>query len=231
MAPQSGGGRPASYRLTDGTRVPGCTTITGRYKDGSGLLHWAWQQGIDGKDYRATRDNAGTAGTFAHELIDADIHAREPELGSAKSNGMDETTYAEAVRRAMVAFGAYQDWRKAVALDVLWTEVPLISERHRYGGTLDAIARIGGKLALFDWKSSSRIYSDYIVQVSAYRQLWEETHPDDKIEALHLVRVDKEFGGFAHHSWPIAVLDAGWEAFWLMRKLYDLDATLKRAAA
>ena len=39
-------GRPTlGYRLKDGTKVPGVTTIIGRFKDSGGLLWWAFEQG------------------------------------------------------------------------------------------------------------------------------------------------------------------------------------------
>ena len=73
---KSGGGRPTAYRLEDGTRVPGVTTITNKFKDSGGLIHWAWQCGIDGVDYRAKRDEAGDVGHLAHAAVDADVNPR-----------------------------------------------------------------------------------------------------------------------------------------------------------
>lgn len=227
--PIQGGGRPAAYKATDGKRVPSVTTITGRFKDSGALIAWAWKQGIDGKDFRKSRDDAAGAGTLAHALVDADIHNAEPRLPNAAALNMSLEDYDIAMEAAHVALGAFRDWRAAVNLEIVATEVPLISERYRFGGTLDAIGRVAGKLALIDFKTG-KLYSDHVVQVSAYRALWEECR-EGKIEALHLLRIGREFGDFAHHSWPLAVLDTGWEAFRLMRELYDLDAVLKRAAA
>ena len=45
----SGGGRPDVYRAADGKRVPGVTTVLGKFKDPGGLIHWAWELGRDAK--------------------------------------------------------------------------------------------------------------------------------------------------------------------------------------
>lgn len=231
MKAESGGGRPTrGYRLADGTKVPSVTTITGRFKESGGLIHWAWQMGMDGKDYKKESGDAAAAGTLAHDLIEGDILEREPRLPTAYDLKLSDEDYALALERARMAYGAYRTWRKSVTINIIATELPLVSERHRFGGTVDGVARIDDGFAIIDWKSSNRIYGDYIVQVSAYRALWEEHRPDAPVKALHLLRVGKEFGDFHHHSWPMTVLDAGWKAFQLQRELYELDAVLKRAA-
>jgi hypothetical protein len=44
----------------------------------------------------------------------------------------------------------------------------IVNRDHRYAGTVDAIARIDGKLGVLDIKTSSSIYRDYCLQTSAY---------------------------------------------------------------
>jgi hypothetical protein len=220
MTTKRGAGRPAKYVTSDGKRVPGVTTITSRYKESGGLIHWAWQCGVDGVDYRQKRDDAGDVGHVAHALIEADIHGESFE--------MPPQTTAEHRAMALAALDAFRAWKTATKVEIIETELPLVSDEYRFGGTLDAVGRIVGELVLLDWKSGNKVYPEMLVQVAAYRQLWEEHYPQP-ITGLHLLRVGKEHGDFHHHSWPLAVLDAGWEAFKLMRALYDLDATLKKA--
>ena len=72
--------RPKSgYRLADKTRVPGVTTITGRFKESGGLIHWAWDLGMQGINYRDARDKAADAGTLGHDMIEAFIKGQDPE--------------------------------------------------------------------------------------------------------------------------------------------------------
>lgn len=217
----SGGGRPSAYKLKDGSRVPGVTTIVGRYKDSGGLIHWAWTMGQEGQDYRKVRDDAASAGTITHAWIDDDVHGRPlTEFRDADRELLD---------KAAVGLEAFRSWRSQVDLELVDTERPYISEVHRFGGTYDAVARVNGKLSLLDWKTSNKIYPDYVVQLAAYRALYLEC-AGEELHGAHLLRVGKEFGDFHYHSFPAAVLDRGWEAFTLMRRLYDIDAVLKKVA-
>jgi PD-(D/E)XK nuclease superfamily len=215
----SGGGRPAAYRTKDGKRVPGTTTITGRFKEAGGLIHWAWEQGIAGVDYRKTRDEAGDKGHLAHELIDADIHGRDPEI--------PDDVDPEILARAEQGFASFRAWRSQVHLEIVDTERPLISEIHRFGGTYDAIARINGATALLDWKSGAGIYQDHVVQLAAYRALIRERNPHDAPADAYILRVGKDWGDFHYHSIPSSALDLAWRAFLLMRELFELDKPLK----
>jgi len=63
------------YRLSDGTRVPGVTTIISRFKDSGGLLWWAFEQGQAAQRGEINslydkRDEAATAGTICHDLVE-----------------------------------------------------------------------------------------------------------------------------------------------------------------
>jgi hypothetical protein len=212
--------------------VPSTTTVIGRFKESGGLIHWAWDLGTKGEDYRKVRDAAGDAGTLAHSMIEAHIRGEDP----SKIEGPEEL-----LALARQGFEGFTNWFESTKLEIITSEISLVSDELRFGGTLDAIGVINGKLALIDWKTSNRIYQDYIIQVSAYRHLWETGRlninmPDkevprmgDTIEELHLLRFGKEYGDFHHHSWPLVVLDKGWQAFRLMRELYDLDKVLKKA--
>lgn len=222
MTISSGPGRPATgYRLADGTRVPGVTTILGRFKKADGLLHWAWQQGCDGKDYRDTRDTAASIGTVAHDRIDCAIHGRE-------FDGYPDGFTAEQVRSVESAYEAFCHWKDAFKPEIVCTETPLVSEEHRFGGTLDAVAKLGGELVMLDWKSSNGVYAEYVIQVAAYRFLW-NTHDPRPLKSGHLLRVDKEYGSFTHHSFPERVLDLGWKQFLCFRECYELDKELQKA--
>ena len=208
------------YRTKDGKRVPGVTTIVSKFKDSGGLIHWAWQLGVDGEDYRVKRDDAGSLGTLTHELIEAHIRGQDPWA----------TASPEEMKKAMVGLTAFQGWAQASRLEVVEQETSLVSEEHRFGGTLDALGRVNGELHLLDWKTSNRIYPEYLLQVAAYVALWEEHHPDkEKLCGVHLLRLDKEWGAFHHHAWPRVVIDKAWRGFLLCRELYELQKELKRA--
>lgn len=223
MAVVSGGGRPSvgGYKLKSGIRVPSVTTIIGRWKEAGGLIRWAYKCGLEGIDIDKARDDAAAAGTAMHEMIECDIHGREWEPPPHLP--------AEDLKKARQAFAAYRDWVVGVRLQVTETEVPLVSEQHRYGGTPDFIGIAGGKRVLGDWKSSGKIYAEYIVQVGAYRQLWRENRGED-LEGCHMLRFGKEHGTFTHLYLPPDVLELGWRQFQLFRQAYENDKQLKKAA-
>lgn len=210
------------YYLKDGTRVPGTTTVIGRFKESGAIVHWAWEQGKAGKDYRATKQSAADSGTMAHALVEASIKGEiAPTFPDAEP---------DVIARAVAAFGAYCTWASQSKLEILVTEPRLISEVHRFGGTLDAIGYLNGSLCLLDWKTSNAVYSDYLLQLAAYKVLWEENNPSDLITGgLHLCRFAKEHGDFAHHFYPN--LDDAWEQFTLFRRAYDIDKGLRKRAA
>ncbi len=221
--------RPKSgYHTKDGTRVPGVTTIVGRFKDSSALMFWAFKQGKLGKErLYEEAETAADIGTVAHELVEASIRGdlTTPKFQEILAQLPDE----EAQKRARGAYGAYCAWVEQSKLIIVEQEIPLVSEQYRFGGTPDAIGEIDGNLCLVDWKTSNSVYQDYLIQLAAYKQLWEENNPERPITSgFHLCRFSKEHGDFAHHFFP--TLDEGWRMFELLREAYDIDKQLKKRA-
>lgn len=207
---------PKGYFVADGSKVPSVTTIIGKFKESGGLIHWAWDLGIQGKDYRKVRDDAASSGTLAHSLVERWI----------KKEPLSIEGDPEVVKRANNAFEIFLEWAQQTRLEVTETEVRLVSERHRFGGTLDAML-VNGKRSLGDWKTSNSVYSDYLFQLAGYGILWEENFPDKPIEGgYHLMRFAKEHPDFAHYYW--GELEKAKEGFLYMRKLYDIKSELDK---
>jgi hypothetical protein len=222
----------AGYRLKDGTRVPGTTTIIGRFKDSGGLIHWAWEQGRDGLDYRATRDSAADAGTLGHWLVEQHI--------DGNTNGNVRTLFdirvaAEKIPddvagKALKAYESYLGWEKQTKLKIVQQEMLLVSEVYKFGGTPDAVGEINGNLCILDWKTGNALYRDALIQVAAYKALWEENNPDRPITGgFHICRFSKDHGDFVHAHYD--ELDDAWRQFVLLREAYEIDKSLKKRAA
>lgn len=214
----------SGYFLKDGTKVPGTTTVIGRFKDSGGLMFWAFQQGKAGKaKLYDDAEKAADIGTAAHAMVEAHI----------KGQTFDRAAYplpAEGWSKAESSFNAYLAWESMTKLKVIEQEMQLVSEQYKFGGTPDAIGLIGNELCLLDWKTSNSVYQDYLIQLAAYRQLWEENHPDRPLTGgFHLLRFAKEHADFAHHYF--ANLDEAWRQFVLFREAYDIDKILKKRAA
>lgn len=214
------------YHTADGTRVPGVTTIIGRYKDAGGLIHWAWQLGRDGQDYREVRDSAANVGTIAHAMVEAELrHGTPPE------HAIPAGTPSELADQAMQAYRAWVEWRRRTRITVQPLERPLVSEVHRFGGTPDAIGKNDGRLSLVDIKTSNKLYPDYLIQCAAYVGLYNEIHPARPItDGADLLRFSRDFCAFQHYHFGPAELEVGWRQFLRYREAYEDDKLLKRIA-
>lgn len=224
------------YRTRDGKRVPSVTTILSRFKDSGALMKWAYSTGREhgrmeamGEDApNSLYDVSGKAadiGTAAHEMVEHYINKSEDPLFCEAYKSLP----SELKPKAENAFGMYLKWAEQSRLEVIEQEIGLVSEAYRFGGTPDAIGKIGDELCLVDWKTSNGVYSDYLLQLAAYRLLWEESNPDRPLTGgFHLCRFSKEHGDFAHHYY--ADLSDGLEMFLLLRRAYDLDFALRKRA-
>lgn len=221
---KSGGGRPSMYKLADGTRVPSCTTITKRFANSDGLINWAWQQGADGKSLNDARDKAAGIGSIVHDAVELYVCGATEADSRALITKKAEDFDAEA--KATDGFDAFLEWWSGCSPEMLVTEQPLVSETHRFGGTLDAIGRVNGRLCLIDWKTSSALYVEYLCQLAAYALLWNE-HTGDKIEAFHLLRFSKVTGSFTHFAVKAERIKPALEYFLWMRKGYEMDKRCK----
>lgn len=214
------------YKNVAGKRLPSVTTILSRFKESGGLVHWAWNLGIQGIDYRKVRDSAADSGTFAHTMVEADIKDMPQPMIPLLDN-MDQPARDELIEKwekAESAFTAYKEWRTQTQLKPEHTEVSLTCECHQYGGTLDTIL-VQGKRSLGDWKTSNAIYPEYLIQLAAYHHLALQNGLGPIDGGFHLLRFSKAGGDFTHHFW--ANLDDAWKAFEHMRILYDLMDKIK----
>jgi hypothetical protein len=217
--------RPKGGYKANGEQVPGVTTIIGRFKDSGALLYWAFDQGKAAERGEIERlydrrDLAADAGTLAHLLVENFIDGK-PDL--------DLSEHTEEVKAlAKQGFENYRAWAANNRIEIYKQEVELSSVTYRYGGCIDAIGYDSkGALCLVDWKTSNGCYPDYVIQLAAYRNLWEENNPDQPITGgFHLCRFSKENADFTHHYWQ--ELGDAWEQFKLFRAAYDLDKKIKK---
>lgn len=170
------------YKLMDGTVVPGGSTISKIGEDQGFLINWAWKQGCEGKDYKKITDKAADIGSVAHHMITCHFKKVDPDF----------TDYSSAViEKAKFVFDKFVTAWNDEDLTYVANEVELVSETHKYGGTLDLVGRdVKGRLWLIDVKSSPRIYPSFYRQVAAYRELWNENN-SEKIQKCVIFRHGK----------------------------------------
>ena len=208
------------YHLKDGTKVPSVTTVLSHCALGGcdGLIHWAVKLAKEGKDWQEVRDKAADSGTMAHDAFDAWARGKEPIWEGPE----------DVVRRAKKAFDGFLMWADQTKFQITETEIPMVSERHKFGGTFDAVM-MNGLRYMADHKTSKSLRSKFLYQVRAYGGLWEENRPAELIHGYLMLRFDGEYGDFHQHQW--SELDNAWRGFLMMRDLYEIEKEMRKRAA
>lgn len=165
------------YILNDGTEVPGGSTICKLGDDPSALIHWAWSLGREGKDYKKERDKAADIGTIAHFMIECMLNNQVADLSDYTQDECD---------KALVCYGKFLDWWDEQHLEKVATEIQLVNETYKYGGTIDLIAKRNknGDHVLIDFKTSKKISESYWRQCAGYAALWNHNQPIAEYEAM-----------------------------------------------
>lgn len=161
------------YKCVDGGRVPGGSTIAGvamAYWGKGPLMQWAWKEGHEGRDFHKTRDQAADTGTLAHWLVE--LHVRSILDGKEYKPDMSDFTPAQA-EKAESAFLHFLEWFDREKVVPIASELQLVSEVYRFGGTIDLLVRRQGRdgVTLVDLKTSNGIYDEHRCQVAGYTQL------------------------------------------------------------
>lgn len=170
------------YKTTDGTPVPGVTTIL-NLQAKPALLNWAWECGMKGEDYRKVKDTAASIGSIAHWLIELHLTRKTPDTSEFSPADMSKA------ENAMIKF---LSWWDSSGFVFAKSEEQLVSDTLRYGGTLDIVALDpDGKVCLIDLKTSKGIYSEYWQQVAAYAALWNECN-SARVQRFFICRFGKE---------------------------------------
>lgn len=214
------------YRLEDGSIVPGTTTVTGDLGWNKGILiNWANRLGLEGKDSAKYVDDKASIGQLAHTLILAELKAGMKEQGVNLGEYLKDYTENQ-INQAKNCLKSYYNWKKGKKIEPLVVEQPLVSEKYKYGGTPDFYGLIDGILTLVDYKTGKGIYSEYIIQVSAYTNLLVELGKEIKeVWILNIPRSDDE--SFSEKLISERELKVGWEIFLHLLAIYNLKGGIK----
>ncbi len=206
------------YKNELNKRIPGVTTVGGNlgWKT-RGLCWYFWDKGKRGKDFDDTTE--ADDGSRGHYLIECWIKKTEPDKSKFPP---------EVWKPAETCFDNFLQWKESVHFQLLESELSLISEQNQCGATIDCIASIMGKKCLFDWKTGKglTVYPDHLVQIEAYRHIYDENFPNEKIDGgLHLLRIAKENASHALYYWE--EIPEAWETFLLARQLHELKKKIE----
>lgn len=148
--------------IYNGVVVPRVTKILAKCIHSDSLMYWANSLGFKRQSYKKTLDIAADIGHCTHENID---------------NYLSDKTY-EAIESSMPyqSYNAYQSFLKwffdvsnVANVKVIFHEKPITCKY--FGGTLDGLYEINGKIYLVDYKTSNHITFKYCLQLAAYRYM------------------------------------------------------------
>jgi hypothetical protein len=202
------------YRLEDKTIVPGTTTIVG-LRAKPFLLQWANRIGLEGIEMSKYVDDKADIGTLAHDMILCHFEGKECDVSDYSP---------KQVSQAENSLLSFFEWQKHVSVTPILTETPLVSERYKYGGTIDLYCSINGYKALVDFKTGDALYPEMAIQLSAYVQLLKESgHEVDYALILRIGRDETE--GFEERRYPD--LSIQWDIFKALLSVYYNEKKLR----
>jgi len=112
-------------------------------------------------------------------------------------------------------------------VEIIWTEKHFISRKYKYGGTPDLLVKENGKYILIDFKTSSAIYVDNLIQGSAYAHLIKENEKIE-IDKFFVARFPKDDSPYEIREFNKTDLKKGFKLFRLLRDAFDEDKQLKK---
>lgn len=200
------------YRLADKTIVPGVTTILGLMAKPA-LVPWANKLGLQGIDVSKYVDDKADIGTLGHAMVTDKLSGVETD-----TKDYSENQISKAENCAL----SFWSWEKEHPIEeVFFVERPLVSEAHRFGGTLDIYAKINGKREIIDLKTGSGIYPEHAWQVATLKVLLEENgFPVDGTRIINIPRSESE--SFVEKVVTSRENEIGWQIFKALLSIYNL---------
>lgn len=184
------------YTAPDGTRF--YNTPTGeRYPSITTMLGWhgrdkiqAWRNRVGHEQANTTARVAASRGTGLHLATEHYLKNQTPEIKSPLVQEM---------------FGRFRPYLDRIN-NIHVQETPLFSHHLRLAGTVDCIAEWDGKLAIVDFKTSTREkkkewIENYFMQCAAYAIMYEELAfiPITRLVVLIAVEEDNTVQVFEEH--------------------------------
>lgn len=203
-----------TYKLKDGMVVPGVTTILSILNKPA-LVRWANKLGLQGIDSTKYVDEKAAIGTLAHQMIADYLRGQETDTSEYSKVQIDQA------ENAVLAFF---EWEKTHHIEPILIEQPLVSEVYHFGGTVDCVGMVNDSLCLLDFKTSSGIFPEMLIQLAAYKILVGMAGHD--IKQTLILRVGRTPGeGFEERR--VNGLDKRWQIFQHCLEIYRLQKEVK----
>lgn len=149
----------------NGVSVPRTTEIISSMIHEDSLMVWANNIGLyQNKKYKLELEKAANKGTYVHEAI-------EDFISNNKDLNMDIIP-EEFKKDVNFAYESFKLWWSKICkhnLKVIMQEQKLVCPW--FGGTLDLLLDIDGRVYLLDFKTSNHLSYKYFLQLSSYRYI------------------------------------------------------------
>lgn len=159
--------------VIDGVWYPRVTKIVS-IKSKPALYHY-YGEAQNFRAAQAATEQSAKEGTLIHETVEALLLGKKPEIPSS-------------VAPAVEAFLNFLE-EKNIQVTPELVERRVVNYFHRYAGTVDALALIGGKFGVLDIKTSQAIYRDYNLQTSAYMDALKDAFQN--LQTRWILRIDQ----------------------------------------
>lgn len=172
--------KSSTYHNTEGKSVPRVTEILSTMIHSDALMYWANSLGFKGIRYRDALNAAANIGSAAHNAIEKFLKDKLQTLNN-------------------IPFLGFLMWynvithEKNIPIQIIYIEHTIICQW--FGGTLDALMRIGGKVYLVDFKTSNHITYKYFLQLAAYRYML-RVMEGIIVDGVIVLQFDKDDPGF-----------------------------------
>lgn len=200
------------YKTKNDVKVPGITTVIGLLNKPA-LVKWANNLGLQGIDSSKYVDDKAAIGTLAHAMITDKLIGKETDTSDYSKNQIDQA------ENSVLSFW---EWEKDHKIEeVFFAERPLVSEAHKFGGTLDIYAQVNGQKEIIDIKTGKGIFDEHWYQVATLKILLEEN--GFKVDATRIVNIPRsEDEGFLEKVVTEKENTQGWNIFYHLLQIYYL---------
>jgi hypothetical protein len=206
----------------DGEKVPGVTTILG-VMNKPALVPWANKLGLAGIEVGKYVDDLAIIGTCGHYLIEC--HIQSVILGQEIAPELSDYS-PNQVKAAENCLGKFLEWEKRTDVKYISSELELVSNTYKFGGTIDILAEVRGKKTLLDIKTCKALYGEHYSQVGGgYKILAEDN--GYKIDNCMIIRVGRDdVEGFEEKEVPQVELHM--KRFLVCKELYEINKQIGR---
>jgi len=165
--------KEANGYTIDGVWYPRVTKIVS-IKAKPALLYF-YAEAANFKAGQQITQKSAEEGTLIHETVEGLLLGKNPEIKAE-------------IKPAVTAFLDFYE-RNHIQVTPELVEKRVMSRDHRYAGTVDALALIGGKFGVLDIKTSQAIYRDYNLQTSAYMEALKGEH--ENLQTRWILKIDQ----------------------------------------